>query len=228
MKFEDKIFVGITCTSSRRKKEHWKDQLKEINKLKITKVAIFPTTLNYKQRKKFYSELEKSCIKEIKLVHIRGEDFTIKEIKYLMLRFKCKLFNCHEDSFDKFYKKWHRFKENIVLELNYNNKIENRISPNKMGGFCIDLSHFKTAMERHSLEYDYTINHMKDTKFRANHLNGYSKKYKRDIHFITNKKQLAYLKKIPKKLFSNVIGMEMENSIKKQLEYKKYIINLLV
>lgn len=225
--WEERILVGITCTNSRRKKDHWKEQIKEINKLKITVVALFPTLLTYRQRKKMYAELEKSCIKQIKLVHIRGQDFTAQEIDYLMQRFKCKLFNCHEDEFDRLYNKWPQFRKNVVLELNYDNKIKNRIVPNKMGGFCIDLAHFWSARQRNAQEYDYTIRHLRDTKLKANHLNGYSQRRKRDLHFVNKIIELDYLTKIPKELFSDVIGLEMENTIAKQLEYKKYIIKIL-
>ena len=227
MNLSNKIFVGITCTSSRRKKDHWKAQLKEINKLGITEVALFPTTLGVRQRKEMYQELEKSCIKKIKLVHMRGEDFTAEEMEYFYKRWKTRLFNCHEKYFDQLYQKFPKFRKNIVLELNYDNKIENKLPPGKMGGFCIDLSHIKCAKEKHKLEWDYMMGHLKDTKFMANHLNGYSKRKKRDLHFVNNLKEFDYLKELPRKIFSKVIALELENSIKEQLKFKDYIVKLM-
>jgi hypothetical protein len=56
--FSERIFVGVTCTASQRKKDHWKSQLKEINQLGITEISLFPTTLNRKDRKELYSLLE--------------------------------------------------------------------------------------------------------------------------------------------------------------------------
>ena len=76
MDLSKRIFVGLTCTSARRDKGHWKKQLQEINQLGIKEIALFPTTLKPKARKNLYKELEKSCIKKIKLVHLRDEDFT--------------------------------------------------------------------------------------------------------------------------------------------------------
>jgi hypothetical protein len=222
-----RIYVGVTCTSVFRKKNHWQEQIKEIIKYKITKIALFPTTLNFQQRKKLYSILEKSSVKEIKLVHLREEDFTKKEIEYLIKRFKCKLFNCHESGLDKLYKKFPFFRKNILLEPNYDNIIENKRQPYELGGFCIDFAHFKCAKEMHTIEYDYVLKHFKNTKFKANHLNGYSKSKKRDLHFITNVNQLNYLQNLPKKVFSKVIGLEMENTIKKQVEFKKHITKIL-
>jgi hypothetical protein len=227
MNLKNRIYPGITCTSARRKKDHWKSQLKEINQLGIKEVALFPTTLKPKEREVLYKELEKSSIKKIKLVHMRGQDFTEEEINYFYKRWKTRLFNCHENSFDLLYKKFPKYRKNIVLELNYDGKIENKLLPGKMGGFCIDLSHIKTAKERHKVEWDYMLNHLKDTKFMANHLNGYSKNKKRDLHFVNNVKEFDYLKELPKKIFSKVIALELENTIMEQLKFKEYIVKLM-
>ncbi|MBT7902408.1 hypothetical protein HN587_00995 [Candidatus Woesearchaeota archaeon] len=158
---------------------------------------------------------------------MRVEDFTPSEVNYLHKRFKTFYFNCHENSFDYFYKKFKEFRKNIVLELNYNNIIENKTEPNKAGGFCIDLAHFTAARDLKKIEYDYVMNHAKNTKFHANHLNGYSKKRKRDLHFITNKNQFDFLKNLPKQIFSTDIALELENKIETQLKFKKYIATML-
>ncbi|MBU0470004.1 MAG: hypothetical protein KKA62_02300 [Nanoarchaeota archaeon] len=225
--FQDKIFVGVTCTSSRRKKSHWKEQLKEITKLNITKIALFPTTLGPKQRQRLYQELEKSSVKEIKLVHLRGNDFTKKELDYFYKKFNTRLFNGHECDFDKIYRNFPQYRKNLVLELDYDNKMKNKKEPNKGGGFCIDFAHLKVAKERKTIEYDYALKRLKNTKFQANHLNGYGKSKKRDLHFVTNKNQFDYIKNLPKEVFGKVIGLELENSIKKQLEFKKYLVEIL-
>ena len=221
--FADRLFVGITCTSIGRKKDHWREQLKEINRYNIEEVALFPTTLQIKQREILYRELDKSCIKEIKLVHLRGQDFTAEEIEFFYDRYNTRLFNCHEKEFDTLYAKFPQFRKHIILEPNYDDRIENKLLPSRMGGFCIDLAHLKAAKDRHSVEYDYVLQHLGDTRFPANHLNGYSKRRKTDLHFVTNKNQFDYLRDLPPQVFSQVIGLELENSIKKQLEYREYI-----
>lgn len=218
------IIVGITCTSVRRKKEHWKEQLKEINQLKIKKAAVFPTTLVKKERQEFYAHLDNSCLKEIPLVHLRG-DFGQEELIYFRRRFKTNWFNCHESDLDLIYQRFSSFRKNILLEMDYNNKIENRLSPLRIGGFCIDLSHLKAAQDNNKLEYNYVLNHLDNVKFQANHLNGYSRKRKRDLHFVTNKNQFAYLTDLPKKVFGDIAALELENSICKQLEFKEYLMN---
>lgn len=173
-----------------------------------------------------YRELEKTPVKEIPLVHMR-EDFTQEEMDYLYQKYRTRLFNCHEFDLDAIYKRFPNYRKNILLELDYNDDILNRLEPNKIGGFCIDLAHFMTAKERHTVEHDYVMKRLKNTKFMANHLNGYSSIRKIDLHFVNNKKQFNYLKRLPKKVFGKVIGLELENTIKKQLDFKKYLKKLL-
>ena len=227
MDFNNRIFVGLTCTSVRRKKEHWRDQLKEINELRVKEITLFPTTLEPLERKELYKELDKSCVKKIKLVHMRGQDFSEKELEYLFSKYGTRCFNCHENRLDYIYKKFPKFKKYILLELDYNSKIENKIDPSKMGGFCIDLSHIEASKESEHVEYDYMLRHVKNTKFAANHLNGYCKKRNCDMHFVNNLKEFDYLLDLPKEIFSKVIGMELENTIKKQLEFKEYLVKML-
>jgi hypothetical protein len=230
MDLSKRIFVGITTTSSRRKKDHWREQLKEIDQLGIKEIAIFPTCLGLQERKSFYRELESSSIKEIKLVHLRARDFTPEELDYFSNRFGTKIFNCHEKDFDLAYQKFPKYRKQLALEMNYDNLIENSLPPDKMGGFCLDLSHLYTAFVRQRAEYDYVLRHLKYTSVKANHLNGFSFRRKRDLHFVTDKHQFDYLlelKRISPSFFSRVIAFELENSIRKQLEFKDYILKMI-
>ena len=46
-------------------------------------------------------------------------------------------------------------------------------------------------------------------------------------HYLEDLSELDYLKKYPANYFSDFIAIELENSIKEQLEVKDYIIDLL-
>lgn len=227
MDFLPNIVVGITCTTVRRKKEHWKEQLKEINQLQIKEIALFPCTLNYNERKEMYHLLEKSTVKEIKLVHLRDEDFTEAELDYFSRRFNTKVFNCHADHFDQLYEKFPHFHHNIALEFRAENKIKNKLEPNKMGGFCVDLAHFNIALHKKYQEAEYTLKYLPHTPILANHLSGYSQKREMDLHFVTNVHQFDFLTGLPSEVFSRNICFELENSIPAQLRYKEYVARLL-
>ena len=63
--------------------------------------------------------------------------------------------------------------------------------------------------------------------FKCNHLNGYSYAKNIDLHTIFSLKEFDYLKTLPTFVFGDVIAIETFNSLKEQITFKKYIINLL-
>jgi hypothetical protein len=204
----------------------FKKKLLEVEKYKIKEVALFLEFYSKKQKKKIYELLLNSNIKKIPLVHARN-DMELKEFKFLIKNFKTEYFNIHEESF-KYLEKWRSIHKKLLLELNYNNIIPSKKDISRIRGFCIDLSHFKAAQDRGTLEYNLILDYRKHkNKFLANHLNGYSKLFKKDLHYLVSLKQLDYLKELPKFLFGKYIALEMFNSIKQQLKFKKYLYKFL-
>ena len=127
----------------------------------------------------------------------------------------------------KVLKKWKgRYKE-LYLEMNKDNKISKNVDVSKIGGFCVDLSHFKAAEEIWSKEFIYTIKRKNSKYFKCNHLNGYSYKKNTDLHTVKSLKEFDYLLTLPKFLFGNAIAIETYNSIKQQLKFKAYLTKLL-
>lgn len=220
--FSKRVFVSITgCTE-----QHWKDKLKEINKFKIPKVALFLTRWNKKQKQKIYKALLKSKIKEIPLVHLR-HDMLKDEVKFLAKNFKTKYFTIHEESF-KIMHKWKGFYKKLFLEMDYNNFVSKSVNVNKIGGFCIDLAHFKADEEKWSKEFEYIIKRRNVTRyFACNHISGYSPEKNRDKHTVESAKDFNYLTSLPKFLFGKVLAVEIDNNIAQQLKFKKYIVRLL-
>lgn len=221
-KLEKIILVGITGKTS----NDWQSKFKSIKKLGIIKVALFLEMFPLKQRLEIYNALLASNIKEIPMVHIR-DDMSREEIQFLFDNFKSRYFTIHPDHF-KVLKNWRGFYKNLYLELGASNKIDKSVKMKKIGGFCVDLSHYQFEAKANMKEADF-INKYKGRadKFGCNHLNGYDIKKNSDVHKVKSKKELDYLPELPKFIFSKVIGLEMSNSIEEQLEYKKYIITLL-
>lgn len=220
--FSKNIFPSITG----RTEEDWKAKMDEINSLGLNTIALFLEMYKKSQREKIYTALEESCVKEIPLVHIRN-DMTKDEIKYLCEKYNNPCLTVHEDSFDEL-PKWSSYHQHLYLELNYNNSMPRNVDIDKIGGFCIDLSHFKSAEEKWSKEFEYVIKN-KDRKFlfKCNHINGYSYQKNRDVHTISSLDEFEYLKTLPKFIFGDIIALEVFNSIKDQIIYKEHIVNLL-
>jgi len=222
-KLSSKILISITGS----KENHWRNKLEEIDKLKISKIALFLENFKLSQRKKIYRALLNSKVKRIPLVHIRN-DMTRNELIFLAQNFYSLYFTIHEDGFKILYK-WRGFYKNIFLEMNTDNFVSSLVKVNKIGGFCIDLSHFKVAEEKWSKEFEYIIKRKKIAKyFICNHLNGYSYQKNTDLHRIKSLKDFDYLKTLPKFMFGKIIALETENSISEQLKFKSYLIKLLL
>lgn len=216
-----KIYLGITG----EKDIDWKNKIAEINKLNLKEAAVFIERFKKLQRENLYKALLKSSIKRVPLVHFRNEADK-GEVRFFMENFGTRYFNIHEDSF-KILDKWKGYWKNLLLEMNYDSKVAEDVKVKKIGGFCVDLSHFKAAMAKKTEEYYYTFFRRYNIKFICNHLNGYSPSLNEDLHTITNLKDFDYLKTLPKFVFGEIIALEVENSIKEQIKFKKYITSLL-
>jgi len=200
-------------------------KITEVENFELDNIPLFFERLPIEERDKVYARLEKSSIKKIPLVHIRG-DMDKEELDFFKRKYKTKYFTIHEEHF-KILQKWKGFYKDIYLEMNKDNLVKKNVIVEKIGGFCVDLSHFKSAEEKWSQEFIYTLERSDDKIFACNHLNGYSYQRNTDMHIINNLSDFNYLKTLPEFLFGECIAIEADHSIAKQLEFKKYLIKFL-
>lgn len=217
----NKIYLSLTGKTD----ADWKSKIKEINDLKLDTIALFLSRYKKNSRKRIYSALEKSSVKNIPLIHIRN-DMGADEIKYLCEKYKNPWLTIHEISF-KYLSKWKKYLNQLCLEMNYDNRVSSIVEVEKIGGFCIDLAHFKSAQKNKTKEFKYITGRKNKKLFKCNRLGGYSYSENRDLHTISNLKEFDYLKTLPKFLYSDIIAIEVDNPIADQILYKKYILNLL-
>jgi len=220
--WDKRILIGLTA----KKGKGWKKKLEEIKKYKIKRFALFVEEIPLKKRPELYKELLKLDIEEIPLIHIR-EDITVEELEFFKKNFKTNCFTIHENHFDNL-PFWEKFSQDLFLEFNRDGIVDTRVDMHKIGGFCVDFSHFKASEEDWSNEFEYILERRDISKyFKCNHLNGYSYKENRDLHRVKNLKEFAYLKTLPLFLFGEDIALEMYNSVEQQLKFKEYLIDLL-
>lgn len=223
--FSKSLLVGLTGWTDK----HWKGKLEEINKRNIKEIALFLEMFRSQhQRNKIYKALQNSGVKKIPFAHIRN-DMTGQELNFLKQNFGTTHFSIHESSFQHDnLKKWNGFHKQLYLEMNIDNKIPKKVNIKKIGGFCIDLSHFMCEMKKHTAEYDFVMKMKKHREyFGCNHINGYSYKKMSDMHTIKSLNNFNYLKELPGFLFTGIIAMEMFNSIEEQLRFKKHLAKML-
>jgi len=216
-----KILLSITGTKS----FDWANKLKEINAGKITEAAVFLESFDRKERDNFYRLLLKSTIKTIPFAHLR-DDVTKKEMQFLIDRFKTRYCNIHE-SFFKILDRWQGYWDKLYLEMDFNDEIAKDVKVKKIGGFCVDLAHFKAAIARGTKEASYVVLRKNETEIACNHLNGYNPLAMQDIHFVKDLRSFDYLTTLPKYVFGKIIALEVYNSIEEQIKFREYVSRLL-
>ena len=216
------ILVSITGRTTKE----WRDKLQEIQERNITECALFLEMYEPDEKQKIYAALLISCIKSIPLVHIR-HDMKKDELALLQQNFGTKYFTCHEENFARHdVEHWKGFYKDIYLEMNFDNFVSKTVSVEKIGGFCVDLAHFKCGLEKLSQDFEYVFDRKDKKLFSCNHLNGWDQAKNIDLHTIKSLADFDYLKTLPEFVFSNCIALEMFNSIKEQLEFKTYLAEL--
>jgi len=203
------------------------EKINEVNNLDVKKVGLFLEFLDKEQKKKVYAELLKSKIEEIPLVHIRY-DMAKDELKFLKNKFKTKYFTLHEINFQhNDILKWKGFYKNLALEMNFDNFVSKKVKVEKIGGFCVDLAHFKVGMEMLNKDFNYVyIKRNMPKYFDCNHLNGWNPEINCDMHTIHSLENFDYLKTMPDFVFGKCIALEVFNPIKEQMEFKSYLIGM--
>lgn len=225
------ILVSITGYT----KKDWQDKLTEIEQINsagktksIKKIALFLELYEKPERQRIYKALLNSSIKSIPLVHIR-HDMSKEELEVLTKNFKTKYFTIHEINFqNNDIVHWKGFYKNITLEMNFDNYVSSKVKVEKIDGFCVDLAHFKVAMERLNRDFNYVyIKRGHKKYFDCNHLNGWDSQTNCDMHTIESLENFDYLKTLPNFVFGKIIALETFNTIAEQLEFKKYLSKLL-
>lgn len=215
------IFLGLTGDIN----IDWWKKLDEIKYFNIEEVAVFLGRFDRKERNHLFKFLLKSNIKKIPLVHIR-HDMDCDEIKFFIDNYSTECFNIHEDHFD-FLDKWERYYDKLYLEMNKDDIVDKNVKVEKIGGFCIDLAHFKSALAKGTKEAYYAFSKKNEVKFKCNHISGFLEQEKTDSHFIKNIEEFNYLNTLPKYVFSEIMAIEVDNSIEGQMKFKEYIVKLL-
>jgi len=210
----------------------WRKKMEEAKKLKLKEVFVFLTALGRKERKEFYKLLKETEIEKIPFVHIRS-DMELSELDYLIENYKTELFNVHTEKQYPFVYDCSKYKDIICIENIYAFRL-NEKEIKDYAGICLDFAHLENIRLTNKKAYQHDVEVLEKYPIKCNHISAIKKisflrknimKY--DSHYLEDLSELDYLKKYPSNYFSPFIAIELENSIKEQLEAKDYIIDLL-
>lgn len=229
-----KILLGLTTTPD----SDWHKKIKEIEKLRLTEVALFLTGISREKRKELFDLLEKTGLNHIPHVHLR-DDMDLDEIIYLEKKYSTKVFNLHtskdphpiiksKDCIEFYGKK-------IFLENTDYTPTEDELI--NFGGICIDFSHWQDQILQNKSGYDKEMK-LLTKKFHVgcSHISGVGSeliessdlqlaeiRYKNfSKHYFNNLNEFDYIKKYLHYL-PNLISLELTNSFEQQLKVKEYL-----
>lgn len=210
----------------------YEKKLEEIKALKLDKVCVFFTGLNFEQRKNLFLELAKTEIKEIPFAHIKN-DMKEEELDFLIKKYKTKRFNLHSFQEHAPLYDYSKYKDLIYIENVYIAFEEEEIK--KWAGICLDFSHLENDRLSRPEIYEKNMEILKKNKIGCNHISAIKDKsslnedgYNRyDDHFANNLSEFDYLKKYDRNLFSDFCAIELNNEICFQIEVIEYLKKIL-
>lgn len=233
-----KILLGLTTITE----GEWKNKVKEIDELGLKEVALFPTSLNKEERQELYKLLEKTKLEKIPHVHLRG-DMEIEELKYLEDRFGVEVFNVHsENSYYAPKLDYKNYAKKVYSENIPKGLIPTENDLKKYAGICLDLTHWQSdillrgeeceenkKLKELALKYKIGCIHVgaiKPQPFIDRDRLANIDYYGYDSHILKDLSELDYVKKY-KNYLADIISIELENTLKEQLEVKKYLEKIL-
>lgn len=231
-----KIFVGLTTITP----GEWRNKVKEIDELGLKEISLFPTNIDHESRRELYRLLEKTRLERIPHVHLRN-DMTLPEIKYLIKRFKTKVFNIHSSlSIYPYTEECGKYAKIIYVENT--GRLPTADDLKKFSGLCVDFSHWENNILEKGEKSEYSLRLITladDYKIGCNHVSAVKSEIQvshdsfsnmdfagYDSHWLDNLKELDYVKKYADYL-SDFISIELENPLTEQLEAKKYLEKIL-
>lgn len=122
-------------------------------------------------------------------------------------------------------------REDIFIENSGGSNILSQEDLCGFGGVCLDVSHLHDLKVMNPDSYPAMHSILQNNKIGANHFSAaLTMPYTNDkgnlqcsMHVATQNSEFNYLKDFPATFFSEFCAIEVENSLREQLEFKKHI-----
>ena len=236
MNSNHKIYLGLTTTGQ----SGWREKIDEIKTLGLKEIALFPTVLEKDERHQLYKSLLDTPIKHIPFVHLR-HDSTLDEVEFFAKNYKTRLFNLHSaDIKNNLFENFPSRHEQLFIENTSEITSEFLRLVNKSAGICLDFAHWEDyGVKQKEPTYKGFAEIVRTNRVGFAHLTSVrDKSYQRDYgrfskfrfhysaHCMEKLDDYNYLKKY-REFLPEIMGIETENTLKEQLEIKKYIEKLI-
>lgn len=212
----------------------WRGKVKEVKELGLKEISLFLTCVDFKERREMYFLLKNTKIEKIPLVHIRS-DMTKDEIDYLMENYHTQVLNIHTKREYPYHPDYEKYKDITYIENTYYPFDERELR--EFAGICLDLAHLENSrLFKHEI-YEHNVKLIEKYGCGCSHISPaknfslFDKKEQRSgnwhPHILESLSELDYLKKYPAEYFGKFAALEMENSIKEQLEARNYVLTYI-
>jgi len=223
------IFPSITTITRK-----WREQIKEINKLGLSEVCVFLSNLDVDKHAEIFTLLEKTKLKTVPFIHINNKT-TPDELKFWIKRWGTQVFNIHSERQYPNEYNLTAYKDKIYIENAKEPWDEDEIQ--RWGGICLDFAHMEGDKMLKLPKYYTNWKILKKYHPGCGHIGAiYSdqtwfdeerNQRRNDYHVIRTCHDLDYLKNYPLEVFPEIVAIELEEPLAKQLEIKLYIEKLL-
>jgi hypothetical protein len=221
------ILAGLTTTSG----SDWRAKIREIDRLGIREVALFPTCLESGERDELYRRLEETKLESIPHVHLRGEDMPPHEIDFLVNRYRVKVFNIHSPAEFPVHFDYSRFAGRIYVENTGFVPTPGELAD--FAGLCVDFAHWESGVLTKNPKYrDFRslverfpvgcchVSALSGTPVESHDGPSY------DNHWLSDFSALDYLRKYVR-YFPDVVSIELENPFAEQVEVMRFLTDLI-
>ncbi|OJI06320.1 hypothetical protein BK004_04105 [bacterium CG10_46_32] len=192
-------------------------RIREINALGLKEISLFVTGYEKKGRDYVHEKLKTTGIVSIPHVHIRA-DQTEHEVRHYMETYGTRRFTTHYEYIPYFTKFSADVRACIGIENNNDFKLDKKLD--RFGGLVIDLSHYVDVREQGiARDIERALERLPVLVNHASAVTAASE----SRHFARSVQQYAYLRTMPKKCFSEVVSLEIGNTLAAQLSFIPFI-----
>jgi hypothetical protein len=221
------ILLGLTTTSG----SDWRAKIREIDRLRIDRIALFPTCLESGEREELYRRLEETKLESIPHVHLRGEDMIPGELDFLVNRYRALVFNIHSLEQFRVNFDYSRFADRIYIENT--GFVPSDVELARFAGLCVDFAHWESGLLTKNPKYRDFRRLVEGSPIGCCHVSavsgapiGYGEGPSYDDHMLRDFSDLEYIRKYVR-YFPDIVSIELENPLAEQLDVKRYLETLV-
>lgn len=221
------ILPGLTTTSG----SDWRAKIREIDRLRIREVALFPTCLESGEREELYRRLEETKLESIPHVHLRGEDMAPRELDFLVSRYHAQVFNIHSPAEFPVNFDYSPFAGRIYIENTGFVPTLDELAG--FAGLCLDFAHWESGLLKKNRKYRDFRGLVERFRVGCCHVSALSETPidshegpSFDNHWLSDLSALEYIRKYVC-FFPDIVSVELENPLAEQVEVVRFLTDLI-